>query len=359
MRLGIDGRKIPESKKRGGVGSVEHARELGMDGIFFRTVLDFAPTLDPGVMKAVRQRADEFGMYLEMGLGKVNPYAIPETPEVRAVGDGDTLLGFRRMMEACAAIDVRELWVGCANFKGFYPGRYAVDRFRTDVDWADQLIAIEKFLNKLKPTALDLGIHINIETHEEMTSFEVVRLVEALGTEAFGIVYDTSNGLQRLEFPVMVAKRVAPYVRQTHFKDLALKFEGEQVLSQSRACGQGVIDFGAVLEILAAARPDLNITIECNSPYENGPQAIKPNRFDVADPSFIAAHPDCSVPEYGAYVAMIHAYQQRLDAGEVPPLFTGTRDFTYDDAVAEIQISAAHLRGLCDTLDLPLARRAA
>ncbi len=353
MRLGIDGRKIPESKLRGGVGSVERAHELGMDGIFFRTVLDFAPTLDPGIMQAVRQRADEFGMYLEMGLGKVNPYAIPETPELRGVGDGDTVLAFRRMMEACAAIDVRELWVGTANLKAIYPGRYAVDRFRTDVDWADQLVAIEKFLRKIKPIALDLGIHVNIETHEEITSFEVVRLVEALGTQAFGIVYDTSNGLQRLEHPVWVARRVAPYVRQTHFKDLALAFRDGCVVTQSRPCGQGVVDYGAILEILAAAKPDLNITIENAEPYER--REIKPARLDVADPAFIALHPDCSVPEYAAYVAMIHDYAGRLAAGEVPPLFEGTREFTVAEAVRDIGVSAAHLRGLCDKLALPLA----
>ena len=149
MRLGIDGRKIPKSRQRGGVGSLEHGHALGMDGLFFRTVLDVAPSLDPGVLRAIRQRADELGMYLEMGLGKVNPYALPETPEVRAVGDGDTVLAFRRMMEACAAIDCRELWVGTANYKSIYPGRYAIDRFRTDVDWSDQLVAIERFLRKL------------------------------------------------------------------------------------------------------------------------------------------------------------------------------------------------------------------
>ena len=91
---------------------MEHGHALGMDGLFFRTVLDVALSLDPGVLQAIRQRADELGMYLEMGLGKVNPYALPETPEVRAVGDGDTVLAFRRMMEACAAIGCRELWVG-------------------------------------------------------------------------------------------------------------------------------------------------------------------------------------------------------------------------------------------------------
>lgn len=358
MRLGIDGRKIPEAKQRGGVASMDHGKELGMDGLFFRTVLDVAPTLDPGVLKAVRQRADELGMYLEMGLGKVNPYALPETPEMRAIGDGDTLLGFRRMMEACAAIDCRELWVGTANHKN-YPGRFGTDRFRTDVTWGDQLTGIEKLLLMLKPIALDLGIHINIETHEEITSFEVVRLVEACGPDAFGIVYDTNNGLQRLEHPIWVAKRVAPYTRQTHFKDAGLVFNGRTAAMQGRPCGQGVVDYTAILKILAAAQPELNITIENSEPFENGPRLVKFNTLELAEPAFIAAHPDCTVEEYADFVDMIHAYEKRIAEGDVPPLVEDVRDFDYAAAVKDIIYSRDHLRGICEDLNLPLRKLAA
>src|SRR5262245_53363998 len=99
--VGIDGRKMPGATGRGPVENLRYARELGMAGVFFRTVLDMAPDLDPGLLREVRACADELGLYLEAGLGKVNPYAMPEAPELRAVGDGDTLLGFRRMIEAC------------------------------------------------------------------------------------------------------------------------------------------------------------------------------------------------------------------------------------------------------------------
>jgi sugar phosphate isomerase/epimerase len=357
MRLGIDGRKIPESRIRGPIGSLDHGNELGMDGLFFRTVLDIAPTLDMGILRATRQRADELDMYLEMGLGKVNPFATPETPELRAVGDGDILLGFRRMMEACAAINCRELWVGTANYKPIYPGRYAVDRFRTDVTWPEQLEAIARFLAKLAPIARDLGIHINLETHEEITSFEIVRLVEQAGTDAFGIVYDTSNGLQRLEHPVMVAKRVAPYVRQTHFKDLAMVYRDGCVFAQSRPCGRGVIDFGTILQILAAANPDIHITIENEEPHDSGSKVYAAAKHDISDPAWLALHPDLSVEEYAAYIAMVRGYEQRIASGELPDLYAGARDFGYEQAVADIAFSAAHLRGLCEKFGLPMAAR--
>jgi hypothetical protein len=117
MRIGVDGLKIPESARRGPLGSLDHGHALGMAGLFFRTALQMSPTLDPGELRAIRQKADDLGMYIETGLGKVNPYANAETPELRAIGDGDIVLGCRRIMEACAAIDCRELWSVTASYK--------------------------------------------------------------------------------------------------------------------------------------------------------------------------------------------------------------------------------------------------
>ena len=40
-----------------------------------------------------------------------------------------------------ARIDCRELWVATANYKTAYVGKFAYDRFRTDVTWPEQLAA--------------------------------------------------------------------------------------------------------------------------------------------------------------------------------------------------------------------------
>lgn len=346
MRIGVDGRKIPRAAELGPIRSLDHGRELGMEGLFFRTVLEMSPTLDPGELGEVKAHADELGMYLETGLGKVNPYALPEAPEIRAIGGGDTRLGFERMMHACAAIDCRELWIGTANYKAQYPGYWAYDRFRTDVSWADQLAAAEKFLRILAPVARDLGIHLNVETHEEITTFECVRLVEAVGPDVMGITFDTSNVLQRGEDPVAAARRVAPYVRQTHVKDLALFFGEAGVYRQTRPCGEGVVDFRAILPILAAHRPDLNLSIE--NPTARSP--IAP--IQIFDPVWLAAHPDLTVAELAAYVRIVRRYEERIGRGEVPdPESYQARPFGYAEAIAYIEESALYLRGILAELE--------
>jgi sugar phosphate isomerase/epimerase len=361
VRVGIDGRKLPGATGRDPVANLRYAHSLGMAGVFFRTVLDMTPELDAGLLKEVRACADDLGLYLEAGLGKVNPYAMAEAPEVRAAGDGDTLLGFSRMIQACAAIGITELWTGTGNSKP-YPGRFQYDRFRTDVDWADQLEATARFLGRLAPIARDHGVHVNLETHEEITSFELVRLVEGAGPDAFGIVFDTSNLMQRGEDPVRTARRVAPYVRQTHIKDAALSLSADGVLYQERTVGRGIVDFARILPMLHAANPGLNLTIENAQSWDEVlltypafGMDLMPGRgmttVEVFDPAWQALHPDFSVAEMSAYLALTHHCDELIAGGEVDGFEDTKRtSFTHDDAVAAARESAAYLRNLLATL---------
>jgi sugar phosphate isomerase/epimerase len=355
MRVGTDGRKIPQAAERGPIGSLEHAKKLGVDGLFFRTMLELSPTLDTGALADVRARADELGLYLESGLGKVNPFATPEAPELRALGNGDIVLGFRRMMEAAAAIGCRELWIGTANFKPAYYGRLAYDRFRTDVTWPEQLIATERFLKRLAPIARDLGIHMNLETHEEITSFEVVRLVEAVGPDVTGIVFDMVNPLHRAEHPLFTLRRILPYVRQTHVKDAYLAHGPGGLTVQMRPLGQGVVDFRQIIPALAAAHPRLNLSIEIPGPIGPVP---KRTVIEIDEPAYLNGHPDLSAEELDAYLDMVRLYEQRLSREQADDWETfARRPYDYAAATGFITTGAAYLRALCAEFDLPLERR--
>lgn len=69
MRVGVDRRKFSRAAEYGPLRSLEHARELGLEGLFFRTVLEMSPTLDHGELREIRDRADDLKLYLETGLG--------------------------------------------------------------------------------------------------------------------------------------------------------------------------------------------------------------------------------------------------------------------------------------------------
>ncbi|WP_115790346.1 sugar phosphate isomerase/epimerase family protein [Arthrobacter silvisoli] len=323
MRIGVDGSKIPHGAEDSAVRILERAHAMGMEGVYFRSVMDVSPTLDRGLLAEVRACADDLGLYLQMGLAKVNPYAAAEAPQVRRLGDGDYTRGMVRMIEAAhEAAGVTELWVACANYQRGMPGYYVFDRFRTDAPWPDQLVAIEKFLRLLAPVARDHGVHLNIETHEEITSYEVVRLVESVGPDVLGVTFDTANVVVRGEDPVAAARRVAPYTRATHLRDFVL---GEQdgVFGRVFApIGQGSIDWDTVLGILHEANPELPLSIE-----NAGPTLHLPIGLD--DPEWLAVHPDLAPAEVGRIREMAAGYQARVDRGEAPSL-TELRAVPYD-----------------------------
>jgi len=351
MRVGVDGRKIPEAVERGPIGSFDHARELGLEGLFFRTVLEMSPTLDYSELREIRAHADELGMYCETGLGKVNPYATPEAPELRAIGDGDILLGFERMLRACREIDCTEVWIGTANYKSAYRGHLAYDRFRTDVTWDEQLQATERFLEKLAPVARDLGIHMNVETHEEITTWEVVRLVEAVGPDVMGVTFDVANVLQRGEDPVAATHRVGPYVRQTHLKDFALTFVDDGILRQARPCGQGVVNYDTILPLLCQLNPALNLTIENSSVHSRG-------LIDIWDAAWMPAHPELPPAEVAQFFRLVKGWENRAARGETPTFDAyESNPHDYDHMVRFITESAAYVRAICARHDLSDERR--
>ncbi|MDR2997469.1 MAG: sugar phosphate isomerase/epimerase, partial [Microbacterium sp.] len=234
IRVGLCARKHPLAGELGPLGLLQRCADDGYDGVFFRTILDVTTTLDTGVLRDVRQKADELGLYLEMGLGKINPFNISEERGIRDIGEGDYLLGMTRMIEAAAEIRCTDLWADTANYQGHSWGLFAIDRFRTDVEWDDQLRMTTKFVQRLVPVLDAHDAHLAVETHEEITTDELARMGEEVG-ERFGVTLDLANVVVRGEDPVAAARRMAPFVRQTHMRDVALFTTPQGLRRQIRA----------------------------------------------------------------------------------------------------------------------------
>ena len=241
---------------------LDRAAELGLEGVFFRTVFDLSPTADIGLLREVAAHAEQKGLYLEIGFGRVNPYNISEDHLPRALGEGDYVLGFRRVVERLAEIGCAEIWGELATWQRDEWGILAIDRFRTDVSWEDQLDATAKLLRRLTPILRAHGAHLNIETHEEVSSFELLRLVEQGGADAIGVTFDTANVAVRGELPNEAARRLAPHVRQTHLRDIVVTPSPDGCERQMRACGDGLIDWSQLLADLGAAPASMRLSIE-------------------------------------------------------------------------------------------------
>ena len=348
MRFGVCGRKFPEAARLGPERVLDRVAELGFDGVFFRSILDLDPRLDAHHLGDLRSRADDHGLYLEVGLGKVNPFNTPETPEIRALGGGDYRLGMENMIRAARAIGCTELWADTANSQQPGWGLYAIDRFRTDVTWADQLQATERFLVMLAPVLREQGCRIDLETHEEITTHEVVALIRAVGPDVLGVTLDLANVVVRGEDPLAAAQRVAPYVHLTHMRDVILYFVPEGLERQIRPCGDGMIDWQVVLALLAQHKADLNLTVENVAGRDR-------SCIHIHDPRWQASHPDLSLEEVQTLVRHAHETEARMQRGEIPDQdhYFPPSGLSVDGQIDFIRRCHAHLRQVLESLETP------
>src|SRR5688572_13299272 len=117
IRVGTDSTKLPGALAHDATWVIERVAELGLDGVFFRDILDLSPNLDAAELADVAAAARERGLYLEAGAGKVNPFAMPEDATTRRLGDGDWLTGMSYKLEAAARCGIREVWTATANYQ--------------------------------------------------------------------------------------------------------------------------------------------------------------------------------------------------------------------------------------------------
>lgn len=283
-------------------------RDLGFEGILVRTVDEAFPGLDAGAIREFATEAERRGVFVQLGLGKVNPYMTAELPWVRDLGAGSFLAGMERMVALCAEFGWREAWSAVGGFKPELPSPFCFDRFRTDVDWSEQLAATSRFLRSLAPALREHGVRLNLETHEEITTFELLRLIEDVGEDVLGVCLDPANVMVRGELVADAVRRVAPHTHLTHLRDAVLVPAEEGISRFLMPIGEGVIDWGRLLDLVLDANPDLDLVIE----GVGGTRAEMP--LQPAEPWWRGAHPDLTEADVSALTELADAFAARSGA---------------------------------------------
>jgi sugar phosphate isomerase/epimerase len=123
---------------------------------------------------------------------------------------------------------------------------------RTIADgWPAHLERRAARLREVLPCAVDLGLSLAIENHQDATSRDLLELAERVDhSPAYGITLDTGNPLAVGEDPVEFTERVAPLVRHVHLKDYTLHAAPDGFRLVRCAAGDGVIDFAAISRIV-------------------------------------------------------------------------------------------------------------
>lgn len=177
---------------------LDRSKELGVDGVSLESC--FITNFDPGYLKDVRARLDEYNL-----------------DRVFAWGHPDGLEGGKNQDAYKEMIEMFEHAKNVGADVMRVVGSSLMFRFE---DHQEQLKRLTKMFREAVPVAKDYGIKMAIENHIDFTSDEIVQLLDAVDSEYLGVNFDTANFARLLDDPIKGMQKLAPRVLATHIKDL-------------------------------------------------------------------------------------------------------------------------------------------
>jgi len=119
------------------------------------------------------------------------------------------------------------------------------------------------------------GIFIGIEPHQSIskTTKGLIRIADLVDSEWLKINYDTGNAYLGGENPYEGLRAVSDRVVHVHAKDISIRHSEEERGKVTGtpvgcACGDGVIDWSRVVEILRNAGFNGVLSVECGTPEQ-------------------------------------------------------------------------------------------
>jgi len=291
MRIGIDTftiRDLNQNPYR----QLDYIKGLGFEGAQFGGVRSLSANLDTGELKDLDDYAKSKGMYLYASVPPFNAVVYKGTFE-------DLRDEIKEQIIAAASVGWRELH-SCINL--------SMERYDSAVPWSEHIYSAIWLFTQLGGLLREHGCRVNIETHGEAT-FDVLKVIEAVGGDICGVCLDTANTLVNAEDPVLAAKRVAPYTHLTHLKDGLVYFSENGVTRQGKPPGLGSVDFEKVLPILGEYSPDLPLSIEDHKWFFEA---------KIYDEDWIKKNPELTPYELGRFVKLAMEGQRKIDSGEAP-----------------------------------------
>ena len=213
---------------------------LGLEELFSRTrelgaqvfqICDYPPlqTYSDARLGDLKKSAEDLGITLELGTKGIRP---------------EHLANYLRMADLLGAKVIR----GMVNAPDHRP----------------TLSEAEALLRASMPAYEASGVSLALETYEQLSSTDLVALVEGVGSRRLGICLDPANCVANLEHPVAVIDRCAPYVANLHVKDFAFTRRGGWVgfTLEGVELGKGLLPYDYMIEKVDPEARGINQVVE-------------------------------------------------------------------------------------------------
>lgn len=132
-----------------------------------------------------------------------------------------------------------------------------------------------EWLVQSMPSFEEAGVHLALETYEQVSTADLIWLVEKVASPNLGICLDPANVVARLEKPRECVEMAAPYVKNIHVKDFAFsREEGWVGFKYSGApMGEGLHDYSHLLATVKPHERGINEIVEHWLPWQGSIEA--------------------------------------------------------------------------------------
>lgn len=246
VRLGIDVYSL-RSQQWDAFRVLDYCHGLGAKVVHFSEAR-LVGSLDSSHLLAVRRRAEELNLDLEIGMLSFCPASALFDP-----AQGTPVEQLSRMIEAARIIGSPIVRAVVGN---------AMDR-RGPAPFEAVLRGAIGVLREVRTRALDASVRLAIENHSgDMQAFQLRALIEEAGPEFVGACIDSGNPLITLEDPHSSLETLAPYVVTSHVRDTAVWLTPEGAEAAWVRMGEGNVDIDSYVRRYTELCPECAISLE-------------------------------------------------------------------------------------------------
>jgi 3-oxoisoapionate decarboxylase len=194
---------------------------------------------DAAYLKQVRARTEQLGMYFEL--------LAPLPPE-----DTTQFENSVRAAKEAGAMCIRS---ACLSGR-----RY--ETFNSLEQWNAWVADAKARLARAVPIAEKHKLPLGIENHKDWTAAEMPAVLKSYSSEYLGACIDFGNNISLLDDPMELIEALAPFVINTHIKDMGVEEYQDGFLLSEVPLGQGILDLKRIVALLQAKRPSVKFSLD-------------------------------------------------------------------------------------------------
>jgi sugar phosphate isomerase/epimerase len=231
VRLGSYGSPA-EPLRDNSIAYLEYCHSLGGIGVQMAVKGDLA---------AFRRRAEDLNMFVEY------QYGLPDHT--------DDLSGFEKSLQ-----DAKAVGATCMRVTSTTHRRY--EFFKSMAEYQDWEKRSTLLVEKIVPLAEKQKVILAMENHKDRTADEFAALLKRISSEYYGSLVDFGNNIALCEEPMSVVRKLAPYAKSMHLKDMAVMPYDQGFLLSEVVCGRGFLDVKGMVTLCRRANPKVHINLE-------------------------------------------------------------------------------------------------